>query len=398
VAEAPASPHVLGGISLCIAEAPRYLQALRRVLTTHYQDLVAIADDIDLVIAPDGLEPPVATPLGYVDPVAIVPLCEREWLDSPDNEFLELEAYLDRQKLLREFSTVRICGAGPCRLGDYVASLGRASRVVCTDLSWLMLYAGKLLLNNRGSELPSSFRQDRTLIRVDDDHRRFVETHISSQFLLPKNRRPAILDLRVENAFALRDLTEEVVCAPYLLDAFSLTRALTLLTNLCLALDPAQSLFAIVTLSTAAARPHGRCLSDIHGTMLALGFEIEFLDVTRLPYSFSRQDRDYRRETWSTLIIQAKKVESSDLERVAVISDKLSSLQVELSGHVAERPPELLALTEEQLAICRIARASENVRDLLTRLAETFDAREDDLMDAVRALACLDLIELRVAD
>src|SRR5205085_6367073 len=130
---------------------------------------------------PEHDERTVLQGLGYHGD-AVAYLIDREWHDSEENEFDALLEYLRSRPVLATRGSVFLFGAGACRLGDYLASLDTTRQVICSDLSWIALYFGKALIENRPDLLPNILRSERLYYSVADGHGSLAATCKPSQF------------------------------------------------------------------------------------------------------------------------------------------------------------------------------------------------------------------------
>src|SRR5947208_557391 len=177
----------LAGIALEIHNSEHYLETLWHILREIKPVMSPVLLEIQQLLGrspqtqPENDERAVSRVLGYHgDTVAF--LIDREWHESEENEFDVLLEYLRSRSVLDTRGSVFLFGAGACRLGDYLASLDTSRSVICSDLSWVALYFGKALIENRPDLLPSILRRERLYYSLGDDHRSLAATHKPSGF------------------------------------------------------------------------------------------------------------------------------------------------------------------------------------------------------------------------
>jgi len=328
----PKQHHTIKDIDIEIGDPSSYLLALWAAINKAYpefQDVMIEIEDalgygskggksaIMNVVNKTAIKPKT---VGYDEPPLLISIADREWIDSEYNEFSKLASYLDSTPLFSSTDTVYICGAGVCRMGDYISSLENIKSVYCTDLSWLALYLGRMFIRQEYHKLPALFRLDRLFYDVVSG-----ANEVSARMLPPKFR-PSGSSARnkirygVKDAFAMiNPAPAKVICVPYLLDLFMGEQLRTLLIRICQWLEIGQELVIITTLLFRPAEE--RNPQDIVQVMKACGFEVDYLDITQLPYSFSYDNYGVRKEIWNTLILKAVKRKQTPLSNLILLTD-----------------------------------------------------------------------------
>src|SRR5260370_42666605 len=147
---------------------------------------------------------------------------------------------------------------------------------------------GKGVIEEGPEVLPEYFRRDGLYYGTDDTPRDLREHARPTVF------RPAFcqdtkkLSYEVRNAVALgRSLRGNLLAMAFLLDAFGGRQVQSLLIRVALSMAKGQSV-VIVTTMIGGADP--RDPRESLRTFIGRGFDIQFLDVTRLPYSLYIDD------------------------------------------------------------------------------------------------------------
>jgi hypothetical protein len=118
------------------------------------------------------------------------------------------------------------------------------------------------------------------------------------------------------------------------------------------------------------------------------GFEIQFLDVTFLPYSFSYYSYAQVHTDWTTLVVRAKKMTDRDAAMVITKSGRFDELQ-------ASRPDKSNPLRPSHLdLILTRPRSAENYQAMAAALVPEIGAFEFE--SAIGELVSRGLIDLRV--
>lgn len=241
--------------------------------------------------------------IGWSGAEVLGPLIDREWLVMEDGELEPLLRRLDASPALASSSRILICGAGVCRLGAHLASLDQVEAVCCTDLSYLGLYFGRLLVQGEGYRLPFCFRSPRVVLVVDSRAKALRSREWECRFHSTPEIAREKLRYEVADAFGLRPPLEvDLVVIPYLLDIFAGSRMVTALIRICEKLSIGQKLLLVVT---ASPRRDPRL---VVGTLERCGFEISALDLRELPYSLSKRGIGFVRTFYDTLMLEAVKM------------------------------------------------------------------------------------------
>jgi hypothetical protein len=338
--------------------------------------------------------------IGYHTLSLLVPMLDRDWFAYEDvNEFAEMIAYLDRERVFETAESVQICGAGVCGLGDYVASLSHVRAVTCSDLSWLSLYLGRLLQTENEGMLPSVWRLERLFYKVDRSANTLQSWTQPFKRRLPRCGTPDKLRYEVRNAFAFIDpIQEQMLCAAYLLDMFGGRQMGSLVIRLCQQLAVDQQLTLLVTL-----RFHpelGRDPQAIARCVTACGLEIEFLDITRLPYTFAYHNFGSYRMEYNTLVLRATKRRPTDPKMVGIIVEPsfLNIVKDEMSmesGRSINSSGKMIVLTNRERQLVRQADGGATYHDLLINSGADFPAAAFD--STIGQLAAKEVIHLEIA-
>ena len=379
------------GISLQIQNKISYLQQLRTGIKDFFPDLSNVLKKLDSLLAAN-LPYQSPTEIGYFNKNTILSVCQREWLISKQNEFFHLKKYLKKNGLLKSFKSARILGAGTCRLADHIGSQKGVSKVVCSDLSWIELYLRRLLIQGMSQKLPKFFHSELVFYKPNSKKLKLIQTTKPSKYLAPSSQNKCFFEFVVENAFHLKKLEEDSIWVPYLLDALGSEQAISLLVRLCEKLSDNQELLLITSLSNQK-----RNASLIEQVLLKSSMQIEYIDIVELPYSFSLLNGAYRRETWKTLIIKARK-KSSYIKNSVVIQRcdydnnvKFRIKKVRKRYFVSSLNGKF-DLTPELFKIFIACEKKIFLNTLFNHLKDIFD--EDSIYNGVGILAELGLIKL----
>jgi hypothetical protein len=323
-AREPAQASILG-IRLMLGNPRLYLSVLRHAVIRHYSEgeyqLLedsAILRDIEAALGPIRTADSRASgAIGYSDPTTVGALVDREWLQGELNEFGPLADYLERKRILPPKAAFHVLGGGVCRLADWVAATATVRSVVCSDLSWLNLYFGRALIERKYDLLPGAFRRSRLHLSASEGCRQLVAEARPARFDAPHPQARGKVSFEVRDAFALgAPLPCDALCAFFLLDAFGEEQMESLLVRLAQSVANGQIL--VLATSAVAMRTGERDPRKILTILSACGFDAEFVDFVRIPYSFSAHDFATVTSSWNTLFLRATKVSDIDHERVRI--------------------------------------------------------------------------------
>jgi len=326
------SHKAIKDINIKVGNPSKYLRTLWAAINESCPELKDVLTEIEMELGYDPREDKVATlnsadesfnktgAIGYYDQPLLISIADREWIDSEYNEFNELASYLESKPLFSSASSIYICGAGVCRMGDYVSSLENIKSVYCSDLSWLALYVGRMLIQREYHKLPTLFHAPRLFYQVSSDFNAISAQSLHAKFHPSSERTGKNIQYEVRDAFALIGPTPaELVCVPYLLDLFAGDQMKTLVTRICQSMEVGQQLLII---STLLFHPVGeRNPQEIVQTLKTFGFEIDYLDIAQLPYTFSYYNYGARKETWNTLIVKATKYKQTHSRNLKLLTD-----------------------------------------------------------------------------
>jgi hypothetical protein len=281
---------------------PLYEPALRKALAESLGNASLMEDKI-------GLDA-VMREVGFVGH-ELVAVTDREWHDYENNEANRFFDYASSHELFSFVNSVFIWGAGPCRLADYLASLSGMDEVTCSDISWAALYFGRAFIEARYSELPELLTRERAFYHVEPRSMQLVRTTKPSRFkppLTPSDRRHRVRYC-VRNAAADSEepITADLIAVPYLLDVFRGDQCMSILRRIGRRMRVGQKIVVLVTCVPDGRAGAGRDPSLILDVLRGLGFEIQFLDLTMMPYSFSYHSYTRVLTNWNTLVVRAEK-------------------------------------------------------------------------------------------
>ena len=318
------NPILLNGIPINVNHPTQYLEKLWYVLTYRYPQLGSMKVTIEDLL---GYSPSLSSHetqqalnsvLGYNSEDLVVSLIDREWQDSEFNEFDDFIKYFKINPLFSSSESIYICGAGTCRLGDYLASLEHLKKVTCSDLSWLTLFYGKLLIEGQTDLLPKPSIADRLFYRIDQALNKLVVENQPSRFKPPLSR-PGKIDFEVNNAFTLGNLNSfELICVPFLLDNFGGEKLESLLIRLCQSTSINQQLIIMTTFRFNHKLGKIRDPEAMKNILERCGFKIKHMDIVRLPYSFSYYNYASQKNTWNSIILGAVKKNETNLQKVRI--------------------------------------------------------------------------------
>ena len=298
---------VLEGIALEINDHIRYLDALRQLLNEKFPYLKSPIASLEHLLAHSAdrrlpIERSMASRVIPYPTEMAAALIDREWYDSEDNEFDVLTAYLESRRLIGSIKSVSIWGAGTCRLGDYLASRETVRFVHCLDISWLILYFGKSLIEQNNSFLPRLSQASRLYYRVEGGST-LTATKKPASFKPPATKEPQKIHYSVRDAFyADATIQSDLICLPYLLDHFDGPTMTTILIRLCQHLYVGQELLILMSCA-----PNRRNPSVVLDTLERCGFDLQHLELIELPYTASFYDFSHFRNIFNTLVVRAKR-------------------------------------------------------------------------------------------
>lgn len=317
------APVTLDGIPLDVADPAHYLSVLAPIVQHHHPEILSDADDLDALrrSLPARAETPdrhaAAVVIGWSGSI-VAELIDREWSASARNEFEALAGYLTSRGLIGTASSVLVYGAGTCRLADYLNSLDSRRTVVCTDLSWLMLYYGRALNERRFDRLPAANRAGRTYYTVRTEGGLRLEAEVRPHaFTPPFCQEPGRIHYSVRNAFArYANPACDLVVLPYVVDCQRGPAVRTMLVRILQQLKAGQDLLVIMSCTKSPHSPNGRDPKVVADTVAASGFAVTYLDITDLPYSFSMYGYGQAQMRPTTLALRATRLVASDPCRI----------------------------------------------------------------------------------
>ncbi len=388
-------------IVLELPDAEEYLAVLARIGKGKYPQLAPILGNIER--SSDGKRDSteldsslVADIIGYND-YSLVCLLEREWLDDDGvDEFEVLISSLESRAFFAGIGSIFIYGAGTCGLGDFLASKPQFSAVTCADLSWLALYFGKSVIEGRLELLPRAFREMRVFYEPDCERKRLCTSSRPSRLRRPLSGGNGKISYVVRNVFHNGSpIAAEMICAPFLLDCFGGERMKTALIRLCQQTSVGQSLAIMVTCRGDNARLE-RNPAVILELLERCGFEIGWLDLVALPYSFSRHDHAYVRTTYNTFVVRAVKRDSIKAANLALVSrlrrEDAIPESAEAEAYCLRRGKSVIVLGESEVSILRLCQKTIHYDVLLRTLAGRFGL--DRIESAVATLTARALVDL----
>jgi hypothetical protein len=386
------SHKTIKDINIKVDNPDRYLRTLWAAINESCSEMKDVLTEIEKELghAPRGDKSVKLNPsdesfnktgvIGYYEQPLLISIADREWVDSEYNEFNDLASYLGSKPLFSSASSVYICGAGVCRLGDYVSSLENIKSVYCSDLSWLGLYIGRMLIQREYHKLPALFHVPRLFYNVSSDFSAVSAKSLSAKFQPPSGVAGKNIQYEVRDAFALiNPVPAELVCAPYLLDMFAGDHLKTLLIRMGQSMEVGQQLLIISTLLFHTVGE--RNPQEIVQTLKASGFEIDYLDITRLPYTFSYYNYGARKETWNTFILKATKRRQTHSRNLKLLTDaaKLGPVDEDASlgedVHVTWQDRKMI-LSRKHFNVFQRLLSCDNYSDLQASFAGEMTAEE----------------------
>jgi len=335
--------------------------------------------------------------LGYADLPRISGLLDREWLQSENEEFARLAAILRETAVLGAAKKVYICGDGVCRLGDYLSSLDQVTSVCCADLSFLILYFGRIMIRGDRGLLPKSFSKPRKFFEIDALTRTLVGRDRYLPYREPFGSPERLPRFEVADIFGLPVPTDvDLVCVPYVFDTTTGARLETMAIRLCEALAVGQKLLIVVTLL------QGRDPRTILQALDAGGVTVTDLALYRLGYSSARYDYGHTAVTFTTLFIEAEKTRETAGDRIQVVAnfrheDRAAfhrGLREKAFPRQTKHPLDLDA--DQSALVCDALAGATDYAGLRQRLRAGLD--EPATEQVLYYLTAEDKLSLRVAD
>lgn len=369
------TPASLGGIALAVSRPQRYLRVLREVVRDRYADLptlVSLVEHAPGEAAESGGKPAPnpATTIGYYGDL-LLNVLDREWHDHAEQEFDAGVQALEARGLLANSGATFIWGAGACRLAAHLTSRHGARHVTCADLSWLALYFGRELIHNRTASLPSALRRDRLFYRPTAAGTALEAERRASRFVTVDTVAPSSIDYVVRNAFELGEpVAADTIVLPYVLDAATGARAITMLIRLCEQAKVGQTLIAIVTCFNRMTTADGRDPAPLLRTLEQCGFSVERCDLVELPYSFACVDYGRVRMYWQTLLVKAIKTRAPSHETIRIVPPSANAAAT--PGERSEDAHETPAAAEVAAACLDAARERVPFRPFVHRLQDRY--------------------------
>lgn len=352
--------EALAGIPLSVAAPRHYLEVLWLAIHQFFPDHADLAEVAREIEARLGGRPRITADhtrqdhmwrigeiIGWSGSRMLGQLIDREWLPGDQNEFEPLASELSTCEALREASSVLICGAGVCRLGSHLAERGTVESVRCTDLSFLSLYFGRMLIEGRHDLLPETFRRPRTILSVDAQ-RKSLQAHQEDRTFHRAGKGKDKLTYEVADIFQLsRGTTESLICLPYLLDVFREAQMTTALIRICARLPPGQR-FLLVVAATPRRDPR-----QVIRTLEDCGLSVDRLRLSKLPYSSSTAGYGFVATTYDTLIAEATKRSETDPGRLTLVPARVEPgspdpVSLQAFGELPGQREQALPLTPEQ--------------------------------------------------
>jgi hypothetical protein len=398
------APAALNGITLEIPDAVEYLSVLDYALRLQYPGILAVRTEIERLL---GATPPAGTAIdrrevqrviGYSGEM-IASLIDREWFDAEDNECDELFEYLTARQLVGTIRSAFIWGAGPCRLGDYLAAAPSRPSVVCSDLSWPMLYFGRALIDQQIALLPELSLRDRPYYVRDDVTGMLAARRHAGRFKRPLCQHPPQIRYTVRDVYCTAvPIVSELVCVPFLLDTVHGARMTTMIVRLCQQSAPGQTLLILVTCSLGRYADEGRDPAAIIEALQQCGCQIEFVDLVRLPYSFTYHSFASQRTVRNTLVVRARRVRDIDPERIALVSNvRLGRAAIHedpsRDGCVVSHNGADVTVSRDEAVVLRHCQRAAHYHEILGQVASQLDVHRVDTI-VIGSLAAKGLIEL----
>lgn len=312
-------PIVLAGVPIHLEHRLEYLYQLARAFSLGYPELLPTLGELCVNTSIEGgdrwdkIERSI---LGYSRPADVYSLIVKDWADTDRNECDALTNYLDERSLLKGARTAYICGAGIGRLADYLGGVVGCERVVCSDLSWIALHLGRLLMQGQEQELPACVRRPRSVVDVDDAHRRIVQRTVPLVLKKPRITSSTRTEFEVRDAFAFRPVDAELILVCNFVESFKGRVPATLTAQITRRLDVGQKLLHVTWVSPE--EDTGRRPEEIVELLRRCGFECEWLDFLLLPYSTNNWCIDSSRSEWKNLVVVATKRSETDEDGIHV--------------------------------------------------------------------------------
>jgi len=394
----PGSRFELNGIPLDIPNPRRYLEMLFGAMKAIPFYSPALRQTVAETL---GHPPPAESRtghenlmrvLGFVD-YELITVLDQEWQDYNGNEADRLFEYASSRRLFSSVRSVFMWGAGACRLADYLGSLEFIDEVICSDLSWPALNFGRALIEANYAGLPGPLTQPRVFYHVGENSTHLVRTAKESRFkapMTPPDRRRCI-QYSVRDAFAGMDdpIAADLIVVPYLLDIFGGAQCISLLIRICQHVRAGQQIVLLVTCTPEGRAGSGRDPSLIMDALQGCGFEVQFVELILLPYSFSYYSYGRKHTEWNTLVVRAEKVSERDAGIVIARSERGDAFLTSQSNRANSRDP-----TNPELVLARL-RSAENYKVMAAALASQMGAMEFE--NTIGELASRGLINLFIA-
>jgi hypothetical protein len=327
-------PMSLAGIPIHLEDRLEYLFQLARALALGYPELQPILGElrVDTTVPvgnrSDTIE---STILGYSRPADVYSLIVKDWAESDRNECDVLTGYFDDRGLLKGTRSAYICGAGISRLADYLGGDLGCERVVCSDLSWIALHLGRLLLEGRENELPAFVRRPRSMVDVDEGHSQIVQKPVPLVLKKPHRAPSTRLEFEVRNAFAFQPVEADLVLVCNFVESFRGRTPATLTAQIARQGRPGQRLLHVTWVSPE--EDTGRRPEEIVELVGRCGFDVDWVDFLQLPYSTNNWCVDSSRSEWKNFVLMATRRRDPDEDGLYI---DLNRRDAWLRHHVAE--------------------------------------------------------------
>lgn len=387
----------LAGIPLYVREPFEYLYELSRAVELQYPELRHILGELRVQVddaANDRWNKIENVVLAYARPKQLYEVVVKDWIDGQENECDPLTNYLTERGLLNGIRTAVVCGAGVGRLSDYLLSEGLRT-VTNVDLSWLVLYIGRLLLTGRSDEIPPILKQTRILHEVDEDHRGIHERDVPVHFKQPRITPDSDVRFEVRDCFAFQPVDADAVLACNFVETHRGRVPATLTTQIVRQLRPGQTLLHVTWVSSEEGT--GRTPRDILRLLDICGFETEWVDFIQLPYSLHNRFVGSARSEWKNLVVRSRKRTEASLDRIWVDLNRADNWflrnldEILRKGAMLWRGVKDLRFAEAELAVLGLLKAGAlPFADLLRQLGD------QEFEDALAHLAGRFLVTLQI--
>ena len=314
----------IAGINVQVHDRLHYLEALAHIVANQFPNYAAAESLRQQLGQAVGYFPQALSPaqrrsvnfdalpnlVGWFHQKRLEQMLHREWLVGETNEFRAHEPVLARIEAFSRATRMHLVGAGVCRLAAYLVQTQAESELVCSDLSYLALYFGKMLLQGEHDQLFAGFTKPRRHYTVSPDQTLLAHDLPTHYEVADLNT--ARLHFEVRNICDTTAISSDtqLVCAMYLIDAA--TNCTPMLVRMCQQMQVGQDLVLITSIN------ENRDPAAILQILATCGLQTQHLELAQLPYSFTRHDATYAQLRSQTLIVQAKKTESSKLSNFAI--------------------------------------------------------------------------------